>query len=186
MSQTTKATPPSAPAESSNRVTLGLSNRLLARPEVGALVAAIVIFIFFLIVAPAFRSADSFFTVLYQASTIGIVAQTLLLLPYLKASGFIVRPRFDFRGTGLGHTLRLGSWTLGFVIVNQLAFYVMVHRATAGVAQVVNGVADASGFTVYSKPERSSAAASISSCRAKNCTIGFVNSTSASTQTKLS
>jgi simple sugar transport system permease protein len=55
-------------------VKLGLSNRLLARPEVGALVAAIVIFIFFLIVAPSFRSFDSFFTVLYQASTIGIVA----------------------------------------------------------------------------------------------------------------
>ena len=53
---------------------LGLSNRLLARPEVGALVAAIVIFVFFLIVAPAFRSPESFFTVLYQASTIGIVA----------------------------------------------------------------------------------------------------------------
>ncbi len=78
MSQTAKAAPPSssssAPSESSNRVTLGLSNRLLARPEVGALVAAIVIFIFFIIVAPSFRSADSFFTVLYQASTIGIVA----------------------------------------------------------------------------------------------------------------
>ena len=53
---------------------LGLSNRLLARPEIGALVAAIVIFIFFLIVAPAFRAAGSFFTVLYQSSTIGIVA----------------------------------------------------------------------------------------------------------------
>ena len=62
------------PSEASNRVTLGLSNRLLARPEVGALVAAIVIFIFFLIVAPAFRSPPSFFTVLYQSSTIGIVA----------------------------------------------------------------------------------------------------------------
>ena len=74
MSQTTKAAPPSAPAESSNRVSLGLSNRLLARPEVGALVAAIVIFVFFLAVAPSFRTADSFFTVLYQASTIGIVA----------------------------------------------------------------------------------------------------------------
>ncbi|MFD1056826.1 ABC transporter permease [Terrabacter terrigena] len=47
---------------------------MLARPEIGALVAAIVIFIFFLIVAPAFRSAPAFFTVLYQASTIGIVA----------------------------------------------------------------------------------------------------------------
>jgi simple sugar transport system permease protein len=65
---------PSAPAEASNRVTLGWSNRLLARPEIGALVAAIVIFIFFLIVAPAFRSAPAFFTVLYQSSTIGIVA----------------------------------------------------------------------------------------------------------------
>ena len=55
MSHTTKAPTPAAPAESSNRVTLGLSNRLLARPEVGALVAAIVRFIFFLIVSPAFR-----------------------------------------------------------------------------------------------------------------------------------
>jgi simple sugar transport system permease protein len=75
MSQTVK-TPPSAgaPAEASNRVKLGWSNRLLARPEVGALVAAIVIFIFFLIVAPTFRQPESFFTVLYQASTIGIVA----------------------------------------------------------------------------------------------------------------
>ena len=75
MSQTVK-TPPSAgaPAEASNRVKLGLSNRLLARPEVGALVAAIVIFIFFLIVAPTFRQPEAFFTVLYQASTIGIVA----------------------------------------------------------------------------------------------------------------
>ena len=50
MSQTAQATPPSAPAESSNRVTLGLSNRLLARPEVGALVAAVVIFIFVFVV----------------------------------------------------------------------------------------------------------------------------------------
>ena len=80
MSQTVKTPPAAAPSESSNRVTLGLSNRLLARPEVGALVAAIVIFIFFLIVAPSFRSAPSFFTVLYQASTIGIVAVAVGML----------------------------------------------------------------------------------------------------------
>ena len=79
MSQTV-TTPPSAPAEASNRVTLGWSNRLLARPEVGALVAAIVIFIFFLVVAPAFRSPASFFTVLYQSSTIGIVAVAVGML----------------------------------------------------------------------------------------------------------
>jgi simple sugar transport system permease protein len=74
MTQNVQAPPATTPSEPTNRVTLGLSNRLLARPEVGALVAAIVIFIFFLVVAPAFRSADSFFTVLYQSSTIGIVA----------------------------------------------------------------------------------------------------------------
>jgi simple sugar transport system permease protein len=80
MSQTVKPPPAPAPAEASNRVKLGLSNRLLARPEVGAAVAAVVIFIFFLVVAPSFRSPESFFTVLYQASTIGIVAVAVGML----------------------------------------------------------------------------------------------------------
>src|SRR3954462_15713210 len=74
MSTPVKTDTGTAPSEASNRVTLSLSNRLLARPEIGALVAAIVIFIFFLIVAPAFRTPAAFFTVLYQSSTIGIVA----------------------------------------------------------------------------------------------------------------
>jgi simple sugar transport system permease protein len=77
-----QTSPPSTapPADSANRVTLGLSNRILARPEVGALVAAILIFVFFLISAPAFRSGESFFTVLYQSSTIGIVAVAVGML----------------------------------------------------------------------------------------------------------
>ncbi len=79
-------------------------------------------------------------------STVGIVVQALILVPYLRATGFRIRPRFDFAGTGLGHTLRLGMWTVGFVIVNQLAFYVMLHRATSGAAEA----SVASGFTVYS------------------------------------
>jgi simple sugar transport system permease protein len=73
MSQTIEAPAP-APSPPSNRVKLGWSNRILARPEVGALVAAIIIFVFFLVAAPAFRSPESFFTTLYQSSTIGIVA----------------------------------------------------------------------------------------------------------------
>lgn len=69
-----------AHAEAVNRVQLGLLSRMLARPEIGALVAAVVIGIFFLIVAPSFRSADSLLTVLYQSSTIGIVAVGVGLL----------------------------------------------------------------------------------------------------------
>jgi simple sugar transport system permease protein len=78
--QTTPPPPAQAPSEASNRVTVSLYSRVLARPEVGALVAAVIIFIFFLSVAPAFRSAESFFTILYQSSTIGIVAVGVGLL----------------------------------------------------------------------------------------------------------
>jgi simple sugar transport system permease protein len=54
--------------------------RLLARPEIGALIAAIVIYIFFFLVAPAFRSAEAFSTILYASSLIGIVAVAVGLL----------------------------------------------------------------------------------------------------------
>ena len=74
MTQTSEKPTMGAHAEAGNRVKLGLSNRLLARPEIGALVAAIAIGIFFIAVAPAFRSVDSLLTVLYASSTIGIVA----------------------------------------------------------------------------------------------------------------
>jgi simple sugar transport system permease protein len=55
-------------------------SRLLARPEVGALIAAIVIYIFFYIVAEPFRHLESLSTVLYASSTIGIVTVAVTLL----------------------------------------------------------------------------------------------------------
>lgn len=48
--------------------------RLLIRPEMGAGIGAIGIFVFFLIVAAPFREASSLATVLYASSTIGIMA----------------------------------------------------------------------------------------------------------------
>lgn len=53
---------------------------LIARPELGSLVAAAVIFAFFFVIATPFRSAEAFSTVLYSASTIGIVAVGIALL----------------------------------------------------------------------------------------------------------
>ena len=87
-------------------------------------------------------------------SPLGIAVQLLILVPYLKRAGFRLRPRFDFRGTGLGHTLRLGAWTVGFVVVNQVAYTVVVRIASSGTA---DAVADAcgsgssgTGYTIYS------------------------------------
>jgi simple sugar transport system permease protein len=57
-----------------------LTARMLTRPEIGAVAAAIAIFVFFFAIAPAFRTLPSFATVLYASSTIGIVAVGVALL----------------------------------------------------------------------------------------------------------
>ena len=54
--------------------------KLLGRPEVGALVGAIVLFIFFSVVSQTFLQPASFATVLYGSSTIGIMAVGVSLL----------------------------------------------------------------------------------------------------------
>jgi putative peptidoglycan lipid II flippase len=96
--------------------------------------------------------------VLGLGATLGIVAQVAVLLPYLKAAGVRFHPRYDFRRTGLGHTLRLGVWTVLFVIVNQVAYTVVVRLASGGTAgstclpghdHHAHVPSDATGYTVY-------------------------------------
>lgn len=55
-------------------------HRVLARPELGALVGAVGIYVFFFVVAETFRSAAAFSTILYISSTIGIMAVGVALL----------------------------------------------------------------------------------------------------------
>jgi putative peptidoglycan lipid II flippase len=82
-------------------------------------------------------------------ATAGIVVQTLILLPYLRTLDFRVRPRFDFRGVGLGHTLRLGAWTVGFVLASQVAFFVILRIATSASTTAALEGGQAAGATVY-------------------------------------
>lgn len=73
------ATPPKA-SETPAPAKRTLASRLATRPEIGAVAAAIAIFIFFFAIAPPFRTLPSFSTVLYASSTIGIVAVGVALL----------------------------------------------------------------------------------------------------------
>ncbi|MEU9154843.1 ABC transporter permease [Streptomyces sp. NPDC048417] len=57
-----------------------LAIRLLARPEVGVFLGAAAVYVFFLIAAPPVRDGSSMATVLYQSSTIGIMALPVALL----------------------------------------------------------------------------------------------------------
>jgi putative peptidoglycan lipid II flippase len=104
----------------------------------------------YLVVFGSSDDLDGFTTgqalVLGLGSTVGIAVQAALLIPYLRRAGFRFRPRFDFRDTGLGHTLRLGAWTLGFIAANQAA-YIVVQRL--GVEATLEGGRAAAGSAVY-------------------------------------
>ncbi len=57
-----------------------LVKKILSRPELSALVAAVAIFVLFWIVAEPFRSSAAMATVLYQSATIGLMAVGVALL----------------------------------------------------------------------------------------------------------
>ena len=80
MSQTLEAGVAPPPARDERVARRSPLSRLLTRPEVGALLGAIVIYIVFFAVAPPFRDASSLATILYVSSTYGIPAVAVALL----------------------------------------------------------------------------------------------------------
>jgi len=63
-------------------------------------------------------------------STIGVVAQTAILLVPVLRLRLGLRPRFGWRGVGLGQAARLSVWTLATAAVGQLAFLYVMRIAT--------------------------------------------------------
>ena len=55
-------------------------------------------------------------------ATLGVAVQAAVLIPFAWRVGYHWRPRFDFRGHGLGHAWRLARWTIAFVAVNQVTY----------------------------------------------------------------
>jgi putative peptidoglycan lipid II flippase len=82
-------------------------------------------------------------------STAAIALQMAVLLPYLRKAGFHYRARFDFRGVGLGHTLRLGVWTLLFILANQVAFIVVNRLGNGATLDGRDQGEEAAGSAVY-------------------------------------
>jgi simple sugar transport system permease protein len=98
--------------------------RLLARPEAGAIAGAIVIYVFFFIIAPPFRNASSFSSVLYVTSTYGLMATPVALLMIggefdLSAGVAVTRSLFAYEFTTnawVGVLVALGlSLLIGFI-----------------------------------------------------------------------
>ncbi len=69
------------PADADDRVSArSIGARLLSRPEIGSLVGAAVILVFFVITAEPFRQINNTGTILYQAALIGVMAVPVSLL----------------------------------------------------------------------------------------------------------
>ncbi|OAR23818.1 murein biosynthesis integral membrane protein MurJ [Streptomyces sp. ERV7] len=85
-----------------------------------------------------------------MGTLLGLVVQALAMIPYLRETGFRFRPRFDWKGHGLGKTVKLAKWTVFFVLANQAGVVVVTQLATAaGKASGKNGT----GFLAYSNAQ---------------------------------
>lgn len=80
-------------------------------------------------------------------TTAGIAVQALALVPFARAAGFRFRPRFDWRGTGLGKSAHAAKWTLLFVLANQVALTVITNHANAADQELPQAGAGYSAYT---------------------------------------
>jgi putative peptidoglycan lipid II flippase len=85
-------------------------------------------------------------------TTLGVMAQALILVPALRKAGYTFRPNFQFKNVGNGKVGNLAKWTVGFVLVNQITFLMVSNLTTlANVLVAGNPETVAVGFTSYQK-----------------------------------
>jgi simple sugar transport system permease protein len=103
--------------------------RLLIRPEMGALVGAVAIFIFFAVVAPPFRTPEALATVLYASSTIGIMACAVALLMIggeFDLSAGVAVTTSSLAASMIAYNLHLNLWAgagLALILALTIGFF---------------------------------------------------------------
>jgi putative peptidoglycan lipid II flippase len=64
-------------------------------------------------------------------TTAGVACQALVLIVPLRRIGFRFRPRFRRYGEGLGSAARVAGWTLGALVIDQVAVWVAYRTASS-------------------------------------------------------
>jgi putative peptidoglycan lipid II flippase len=82
-------------------------------------------------------------------TTLGIVLQTVAMLPSLRRVGFRWRPRFDFRRSEIGQIGHMGGWMFFYIVVTQLSFLATTITSNDAGARVCKTCAGA-GFAAFS------------------------------------
>lgn len=141
-----------------------LSQVLNARGQFGAPmfapiannIVAIATFLLFIAVAGTSAAADGVLTssqvlILGIGTTLGVVVQSLILIPILLRSGHVWRLRFDWRNAGLGRAGVLAFWTIALVLINQATYVVVTRLATQANVDAAAAGVTAAGLTTYQK-----------------------------------
>lgn len=68
--------------------------------------------------------------ILTGTATLGIVVQSAVLLIPVHRLGLNLRPKFDWRGTGLGGTAKIAVWAMGTMVIGNLSFIIITRVAT--------------------------------------------------------
>jgi putative peptidoglycan lipid II flippase len=119
-------------------------------------IIAIATFLLFIAVAGTSAAADGALAtneivILGVGTTLGVFVQALVLIPVLMRVGYRWRPRFDWRGHGLGKAGKLASWTIGLVLVNQATYVLITRFATQANVDALAAGNVAAGLTTYQK-----------------------------------
>lgn len=82
-------------------------------------------------------------------TTVGIVVQTVALVPALHKVGFRWRVRFDLARLDYRHIGSVAVWVAAYVLINQIGFLIVTNLATAAAARAGEGVPWGAGYTPY-------------------------------------
>uniref|UniRef100_UPI000CD500F9 murein biosynthesis integral membrane protein MurJ n=1 Tax=Streptomyces sp. SM14 TaxID=1736045 RepID=UPI000CD500F9 len=81
---------------------------------------------------------------------LGLTVQAVAMVPYLRAAGFRMRPRFDWVGHGMGKAMKLAKWTVLFVLANQVGLVAITQFATWAGDNAEQAGFPGTGFIAYS------------------------------------
>lgn len=75
------------------------------------------------------RSDTGLLLLLGLGTTLGIVTMAAVLWPAIRRAGIRLHWRFDLQNPAVRTVVRLSGWTLGYVVTNQVAFFVVTALA---------------------------------------------------------
>ncbi|WP_029089728.1 murein biosynthesis integral membrane protein MurJ [Brevibacterium album] len=85
--------------------------------------------------------------VLAASATLGVMGQALILLWPLARIGYMWRPRFGFRGVGLGRAGHVAGWAFAMMLIGQLAFVVTSRVASTATSDGTEASASNAAYT---------------------------------------